>query len=235
MKRQAAAIINISNVAQDPAHSVQATALHKSSGVAFMQSKHRDGMAGFESHQSNVMHLANRSARLQHEDPESHAVEAMFSVEELLSSNHVDGNVVRVKAAGLAEAPEAVALALYQHTTVDGVITKIVSCGNATKVTFRDIEGKVVEGDVVDASQVRALSRHLLSETLRVHGDGKWTRSAAGNWKLDSFMVQSFETLDDSPLDEVLQQLQDLPGNGWAELENPLNAWRAMRGAEDHL
>lgn len=64
------------------------------------------------------------------------------------------------------------------------------------------------------------LRHHLFGETLRFHGTGTWYRHASGEWELRAFKVSSFDTLADTPLQEVISRLRSTPSD-LRRLENP--------------
>lgn len=67
---------------------------------------------------------------------------------------------------------------------------------------------------------------------VRVYGNGKWFRHTSGKWILDHFTIKTFEFLDESPLSEVVKRLQNIPGNGWKEVEDPLGELASIRERE---
>jgi hypothetical protein len=41
--------------------------------------------------------------------------------------------------------------------------------------------------------------------------------------------------LDDAALDDVVAALRNVKKNGWADVEDPLGAWKKLRGVDDNL
>ena len=75
----------------------------------------------------------------------------------------------------------------------------------------------------------RDLAPHLFGGRIRVLGNGRWKRDAEGSWVLLRFDIKHFEVLDDTPLPEVVQQLREVPGSGWPEIDDPLAELRRLR------
>ena len=67
----------------------------------------------------------------------------------------------------------------------------------------------------------RQLAPYLYGTTLRVQGEGRWERDAEGAWLMKRFNITGFELLDDAPLGEVINQLQNVEGSGWKEVIDP--------------
>jgi len=75
----------------------------------------------------------------------------------------------------------------------------------------------------------RAMTPYLFETPVRVHGIGQWRRETSGTWTLVKFTISDFEVLDDAPLDVVVAQLRDIPGNGWRNVKYPFATLRAIR------
>ena len=74
----------------------------------------------------------------------------------------------------------------------------------------------------------RGLAQHLF-EPVRIHGIGRWTREAHGDWTLVRFRVQRFEALKTGSLREAVNALRAVKGSGWTEVANPLEELADMR------
>lgn len=69
----------------------------------------------------------------------------------------------------------------------------------------------------------------LFDRYVRVAGKGKWRRGDDARWTLEEFDIQSFEQLDETPLQTLVEKLQLIEGNGWNELEDAQAVWRELR------
>jgi hypothetical protein len=173
-------------------------------------------------------------------DPDPEAQKAFRAIDKLLRSDNAVGTITRSGKTKILEfpgrkLPVVDPITVYQPTTIDGVVIKIGGRDETIPVTLRDVEGRIVNCEVRGVVQAKELSRHFLAETLRLSGNGKWSRSGTGTWVLESLLIQSFEILDEATLDGVLSDLRAIRDNGWAEVENPLEAWKKMRGVDDSL
>lgn len=52
---------------------------------------------------------------------------------------------------------------------------------------------------------------------------------ADGVWATNKVYADHFEDLDEESALEVFEKLRNIPGNGWSDIENPLDAWRSLR------
>jgi hypothetical protein len=68
----------------------------------------------------------------------------------------------------------------------------------------------------------------MFDPTIRVHGAGKWTRDAEGVWRVEDFLISTFETLDDDSLVEVINQLRNIPAQ-WKEQDDPAGEMSKIR------
>jgi hypothetical protein len=173
-------------------------------------------------------------------DPDPEAQKAFRMIDRLLRADNAVGTITRSGKAKILEfpgrkLPVVDPITIYQPTTVDGVVIRIGGRDDTIPVTIRDQEGTVINCEVRSRAQAKELSRHFLAETLRVAGNGKWSRTGSGAWALESLVIQSFEVLDDAGLDDVMAELRNVKNNGWADIEDPLGAWKKLRGVDDNL
>jgi len=75
----------------------------------------------------------------------------------------------------------------------------------------------------------RDLAPFLYGEAVRVYGKGHWRRSPEGDWTLEWFNADRFETLSGEVLSEVLSDLAGLRGNGWLDSDDPLGELHRLR------
>lgn len=182
-----------------------------------------------------VPKVISRIMNAKSHDPEQDVKKAYKAIDTLLRQDNAVGTISRPDAGKILEfpgrkVPVPESFSMTQPTSVDGVVIKIGGRDDTIPVTLRDMEGRIVNCQVRGVDKAKELAGHYQASTLRVHGIGKWIRYSTGLWELDSLTIQSFEQLDDAPLDEVLKELTDVRGNGWNEAENPMDGWRKLRG-----
>jgi hypothetical protein len=173
-------------------------------------------------------------------DPDPEAQKAFKAIDKLLRSDNAVGTITGTGKAKILEFPGRKLpvidpITIFQSTTIDGVVIKIGGRDETIPVTLRDMEGRVVNCEIRGVAQAKELSRYFLAETLRLSGTGKWSRIGTGDWILEALLIQSFEVVDDVPLDQVLDELRRVRHNGWTDVDDPIKAWKKIRGVDDSL
>lgn len=120
---------------------------------------------------------------------------------------------------------------LQQHGCVDGVVTGLIGADDTLHLYFRDIHSRDLRLIVRNVDLSRALLQRFRSGSVRLKLHGYWIRTENG-WSPEASKcyVDSFEVLDESPLIEIFDALNRVPGNGWAQLEDPISEWERIRG-----
>ncbi|WGS49592.1 hypothetical protein LFL96_17835 [Paraburkholderia sp. D15] len=173
-------------------------------------------------------------------DAEPDVKKAFHAIDRLLRADHSAATITHGGTAKILEFPgrkveRVKPTIVHQPTTVDGVVIRIGGRDDAIPVALRDAEGVVINCEIRGRDQAKELSRYFLAETLRVSGNGKWSRASGGKWVLESLVIQTFEVLDDANLGDIVEALRSVTNNGWADLDDPLGAWKKLRGVDDHL
>lgn len=102
-----------------------------------------------------------------------------------------------------------------EYGSLDGTVIRVGGRGDTIPVLIKDAEGAEFNCQTsVELS--KQFASHYRGATLRVHGSGKWLREEDGSWKLDEFVIDRFEVLDDSPLLDVVAQLRAVDGGEWS-------------------
>lgn len=134
----------------------------------------------------------------------------------------------------LFKAPEPRNLNVFtikQSGQVDGTVTGLVGADDTMHLYLRDALDRDLKLIVKDESLARDLLAYFRSGVLRVQIDGQWIRTEDG-WipEASKCVVSAFEVLDALPARRVFQEIASLPGNGWSDIEDPVGAWRDLRG-----
>jgi hypothetical protein len=121
--------------------------------------------------------------------------------------------------------------AFNQPGSLDGVLIKLGGRDDTVPVHLQ--EGEAVHICNATRDMARRLSPHLFTDTLRVHGTGRWERDAEGAWQLRRFTITAFEVLEDAPLSAVVERLREVPGSGWKEIDDPFAELQRLRQGPD--
>lgn len=101
---------------------------------------------------------------------------------------------------------------LRQPTSIQGRIVRLEGYGEDISVGVEDQTG--LTGRVVVRGARASEVGELFHRYVRFSGSGKWRRDAEGNWCLEHLDVDSFEALDDEPLDETLRRAGEMLPEG---------------------
>ena len=66
----------------------------------------------------------------------------------------------------------------------------------------------------------RGLAQLIFGSPVAVQGLGRWLREADGAWKMRSFRITSFRSLDNRPLTDIVTDLKKVPGGVAPESES---------------
>lgn len=113
--------------------------------------------------------------------------------------------------------------------TIDGVVVGIEGADDTVHVRLRDMDGLEARVIFRDLAQAREMAHRFRGAPVRVHVHGTWKRSPDGVWATNKVYVDHFEDLDEESALEIFEKLRSIPGNGWSDIENPLDAWRSLR------
>lgn len=114
-----------------------------------------------------------------------------------------------------------------QEGIIDGVLIRVGGRDDTVPV-YLDDDGTIYRCNAT-RQVARQLAPHLFGAPLRVHGSGRWERKHDGNWVLMWFDIKHFEGLDNRPLTEVVEQLQQIEGSGWRVIGDPTAELRRLR------
>lgn len=121
-------------------------------------------------------------------------------------------------------------ISVSQEGELTGVVTRIGGRDDTVPLLLEDLDGVFYETNVKGRDLAKEIGQHIFGDPIRVYGNGTWNQTSEGRWQLTRFIVHSFEVLDNRPLTDLLTELREIPGNGWADLEDPIEEWRSIRG-----
>ncbi|TXT27145.1 MAG: hypothetical protein FD134_220 [Gallionellaceae bacterium] len=125
--------------------------------------------------------------------------------------------------------PLAEEVVVHEQGDLDGVIIRVGGKDDTVPVWIEG-EGKVIYKCQTNRDIARQLAAHLFDHPVRVTGSGQWCRTPERKWELEDFKIKSFEILDDSPLEKVVNDLRQIEGNLWNEMDDPQTEFRKLRG-----
>lgn len=175
-----------------------------------------------------------RVLRVRDGDAPADAQKAFLQLDDLLRGDQATGSLIGEGAAIIIPFPgrerqEPLVFGPFkQDGTIDGQVIRVGGRDDTIPIHLRD--GAVIHaGLYANAEIARRIARHYLGPTLRVHGTGTWYRTGDGCWELRSFKIADFEVLDDTPLDEVVENLRRVKGSTWNEVPDPVRSLLEQR------
>lgn len=116
-----------------------------------------------------------------------------------------------------------------QPTTIDAFLHR--AGGKKPRLTLIDPERKRIPAECTEET-LKEL-RHHLHEWLRLHGEGRWYRTARGKWELWGFTVTHFEPVANESLVAAVDRMRAIRGTEWERMKDPLGELRNMRRDDD--
>ena len=147
------------------------------------------------------------------------ALKAIKALDALLAGDNAVGaligpdNVVYVEFAGRNRPKPARYGPFRERGSLEGVIVRLGGTDRTIPVWLQD--GAVTHICTTSIETSKRLAAHYRDGVLRVHGVGKWSRNPDGSWALEEFIIENFEVLDETPLEDVVRNLQAVKGSGW--------------------
>lgn len=125
--------------------------------------------------------------------------------------------------------PLAEEVIVHEQGNLDGFVIRVGGKDDSVPVWIEG-EGKVIYKCQTNRDIARQLAAHLFDRPVRVTGSGQWCRTPERKWELEDFKIKSFEILDDRPLEEIINNLRQIDGNLWNEMDDPQAELKKLRG-----
>jgi hypothetical protein len=104
----------------------------------------------------------------------------------------------------------------------------IVVGGRNDPVPVHLLDGEEELPCLASRAKAKEIAEYLFNATLRVFGRGRWRKSEDGSWKMERFLVETFEVIQKTSLEETINNLRAIKA-GWKSLEDPLADLDAIR------
>jgi hypothetical protein len=162
------------------------------------------------------------------------AVEAYRRIDDMLADDNAIGTVrgfhrgIVVRFPGRTRPKPIEYAAIREKGVLEGEIVRIGGLDRTKHITLQsgDTVYVSIETNRETAQRLGAL---LFGPTVRLHGTGNWRRDRDGAWRLDRFVVEEFEVLDDTSLADATAALRRIGGSEWGGLEDLLGALQEQR------
>lgn len=119
-----------------------------------------------------------------------------------------------------------------EHASIDGEVVRVGGADQTVPILLMS-EGVLI----THCHASRAIAKQLggrLFEQVRLHGKGRWRRDEDGDWCLEEFKVESFESLEAGSLTDALRELRAIPVDWGTRPYEELEEMRAGVDREAH-
>lgn len=161
------------------------------------------------------------------------------SLQKLMLCDGVNGTVidrskdVLLRFDGVTDADSLTPVIVDDSGEIDGTVFRIQGKDVTSHIGLLEYgSDRTFSLETRDESLARKFAENYKGATLRVRVHGTWRRDESGKWEPYHLVADSFETLDEQPLHEVMQALRAIPDNGWNEFTDPIREWRKIRGLD---
>ncbi len=125
--------------------------------------------------------------------------------------------------------PLAEEVIVHEQGSLEGVVIRIGGKDESVPIWIEG-EGKIIYKCWANRDLARQLAAYYLGSSVRATGSGKWCRTPERKWEIEDFQIKSFEIVEDSSLEKVIESLRQVEGNLWNEMDDPQAELRKLRG-----
>jgi hypothetical protein len=191
-----------------------ATMLGEPASVHFVKLKRGSTGIVHKVQSEAVPTVRDRARAVRRGDAPRDALRAYENINKMLRDNNGTGalkeedtDAVIIPFPGIKSAEEKYA-AIRERGTIDGEIIRVGGPHKWVPILLQT-EGETFSGCWADRVIAKQLAQRIF-EQVRLHGTGKWDRSAEGKWTLREFVVERFDPLSDEPLSEALGRIRTI-------------------------
>lgn len=124
--------------------------------------------------------------------------------------------------------PLAEEVVVHDQGDLDGIIIRVGGKDDSVPIWVEG-EHKIIYKCQTSRDLARQLAAYLFDQPIRVVGNGQWRRTPERKWELEKFEIKSFELLDAALLEQVINELRQVEGNPWNEMDDPQAELRKLR------
>lgn len=125
--------------------------------------------------------------------------------------------------------PLAEEVVVHDQGDLDGIIIRVGGKDDSVPVWVEG-ERRVIYKCQTSRDLARQLAVYLFDQPIRVVGNGQWRRTPERKWELEKFEIKSFVVLDAALLEQVINELRQVEGNPWNEMDDPQAELRKLKG-----
>lgn len=183
----------------------------------------------------NVPKVANHLALVKRGEASVEAAKAQTEIDRLLGEDNAIGYVYEdeddtaqiIAFPGVTRPKPATFGPFNQEGSLDGILISVSGADQTVRLQLQNGEIKYTGIDT-NRETARRLAKHMY-EPVRVFGTGMWLRDQEGTWVLKKFKVESYSVLAADDLKDAIDQMRQIEGSEWKEMEDPISALKALR------
>jgi hypothetical protein len=118
---------------------------------------------------------------------------------------------------------------INQYSELYGV--PIAVGGKNDPVPVHLLDGEIEQCCLAERAKAKEIAAHLFTAVLRVSGRGRWRRMPSGDWSMERFVIDGFETVKTTSMVEAVEELRSVPAK-WKLMDDPLGELAAIRNGQ---
>jgi hypothetical protein len=139
-----------------------------------------------------------------------------------------EGRVLLVFPGSVNAEPAQEVRTVQQLDSITGRVIKIGGRDETVPMQIQGLDGRYLDVTVKGRDLAMQLGS-LLFQEVRVSGLATWQRDTEGEWSCITMIVTAFDKLSTKPLTELFDELSELPGNEWNDMDSPDDEWLRIR------
>jgi hypothetical protein len=183
----------------------------------------------------NVPKVARHLALVKSGQASGQASKAQTEIDRLLAEDNATGYVYEDEAytaqiiafPGVTRPKPATFGPLNQEGSLDGILISVSGADQTVRLQLQN--GDIKYSGIETNRETARLLAKCMYEPVRVFGTGRWLRDHEGTWVLKKFKVESFSVLAADDLKDTIDQMRQIEGSEWKEMEDPIGALKALR------
>lgn len=168
-------------------------------------------------------------------NPPEEAAKAVQVINTMLRDDNASATL-KEKGGGLVinfpgcKTPLAEEAVVHEVGELIGTVIRVGGKDETVPLLLQDTDGTLFPCNTT-RTIARDLAHHLFAELVRVQGAGKWRRTPERNWELVEFKIKSWESIDQTPLEDAVKALRAVEGSAWNSFADPQAELKKLREA----
>ena len=183
----------------------------------------------------DVPKVASHLAQVKRGEGSPEATRAQAEIDRLLAEDNATGFVYEDKNEsakiiafpGVTRPKPTTFGPFNQEGSLDGIL---ISVSGADQTVHLQLQNGEIKYTGIDTNRetARRLAKHMY-EPVRVFGTGRWLRDQEGKWILKKFKVENYKVLAADDLKDSIDQMREIEGSEWKDMDDPIGALKALR------